>query len=159
MWSYFWLVGLVLGTVLRSVLSGLFHLCGLGYRSQRQLHEGQDCPTFVLEFTWRSCKWCDSLAWTLQPRSWSRWISLENHCRIFFFNNSFALSRSFHAREYQLYRINLPKLIERKCNILGKFNSVKKNGLQSLLHHVILYESSAQVSLDANDKNLKSIWH
>lgn len=67
------------------------------------------------------------------------------------------MSRSFHSRDYQLYRINLPKLIERKCNILGKFNSVKKNGLQSLLHHVILYESSAQVSLEASDKNLKSI--
>ena len=42
-------------------------------------------PKICLEFSWRSCKWCDSLAWTLQPRSWSRWISLKNHCWIFFF--------------------------------------------------------------------------
>lgn len=75
----------------------------------------------------------------------------------FFFYNSFALSRSFHSLKYQLYRRNSPKLIERKCNILGKFNSVKENGLQSLLQDVFLYESSAQVSLEASDKNLKSI--
>ena len=81
-----------------------------------------------------------------------------NHCWIFFFfYNSFALSRSFHSLKYQLYRRNSPKLIERKCNILGKFNSVKENGLQSLLQDVFLYESSAQVSLEASDKNLKSI--
>lgn len=78
-------VDLVLGAMLTSVLHGLFHLCDLGYSSQRQLREGQDCPKFVLEFSWRSCKWCDSLAWTLHPRSWSQWISLENYCWIFFF--------------------------------------------------------------------------
>ena len=38
---------LVLGAALISVLRGLFHLCGLGYRSQRQPREGQDCPKFV----------------------------------------------------------------------------------------------------------------
>ena len=75
----------------------------------------------------------------------------------FFFYKSFALCRSFHSLKYQLYRRNSPKLIERKCNILGKFNSVKENGLQSLLQDVFLYESSAQVSLEASDKNLKSI--
>ena len=75
----------------------------------------------------------------------------------FYFYNSFALSRSFHSLKSQLYRRSSPKLIERKCNILGKFNSVKEDGLQSLLQGVLLYESSAQVSLEASDKNLKSV--
>lgn len=67
------------------------------------------------------------------------------------------MSRSFHSLKYQLYRRSSPKLIERKWNILGKFNSVKEDGLQSLLQDVLVCESSAQVSLEASDKNLKSI--
>lgn len=67
------------------------------------------------------------------------------------------MSRSFHSLKYQLYRSSSPKLIERKCSILGKFNSVKEKGLQSLLQDVLVCESSAQVSLEASDKNLKSI--